>query len=491
MSSGPAGPVTPSDVAAVEVQLPVPSGAGIIGFAVRPGLGAFGPVAYYTADDGVLRSWDIGSDSHTETRCAEWPLRSGLVLAPGGRAVSRVDDDTLALWRLETGEVERTFVVPPNPGSGWRHHINAWDVDTQGRLVASARDKHVRVWDVGSGALVHDMRRYEDQYFSNSFTVAWVDADHLVTCEERGLVRLWSLSSGDVVESWAAPEAGRLEVSKAGRLVQAVRGQLAVITPGRRRRKRVSGADNVWKFCMIDAHHVVTISGEGVEHRDLDSGRLLGVLPVGLPAWFRSSDPWVPRTYLHAVTPDSVVSVGVAGAGALWFPLRFAAPADVAAVPSAPRANAGPDRTDLPMDLATFWSLVETSRRRARRAADEEDTDAAQVEALIELLATRSQAEIVAFDRHFRDRIEEADTRELVYAAADGLGGSSDDGLLYFRCWLVGLGRRSFDSVVNHPARLARLLRRHSSSDRENFDLFNVAETAWEQTFGGPMPTNV
>jgi hypothetical protein len=472
---------------AVDVRLPLPAGATVTGFAVVPGTPTSGPVAHYAADDGTVRSWDLDSGAHTADACEEWPARSGIVLAPGGRAVSQVDQDVLALWRLGTGEVERVLVVPPNAGSGWRYRVNAWDVDARGRLVVSARDKRVRVWDLDTGALLQDARRLDDPFFSPWFTVAWVDDDHVVTSEERGALRLWSVSSGEVVESWDVPEEGPLAVTGAGHLLHRARGQLSVAVPGRRRRRTVPGADDVRTFCLLDGERVVTVGDRGVEHRDVGSGRLLGVLPGGLPPWFRSSDPWPPPTFLAPVPPDSVVSIGAAGVGARWFPHRFPDRSGVAP-PPAP----APDRSGLAMDLATFWSLVETSRRRAQRAADDDDIDGdvddAQVEALVELLRPRTAEELVAFDRHFRDRLAEADTDRMLYAAADELGGTSDDGFLYFRCWLVGLGRRSFESVVDDPSRLARLLRRHRSGGHENVDLLGAAFDAWEERFGGELP---
>ncbi|MGW0706844.1 DUF4240 domain-containing protein [Streptomyces sp. NPDC002643] len=100
------------------------------------------------------------------------------------------------------------------------------------------------------------------------------------------------------------------------------------------------------------------------------------------------------------------------------------------------------------MDDETFWRLVEECRRRTR------DPDE-RLAWLRERLAREPEAGIVRFQTCL-DRVLAPTFTWDLWAAADRImGWCSDDGFFYFRLWLVGLGRETFERVVRDPDSLA------------------------------------
>lgn len=83
------------------------------------------------------------------------------------------------------------------------------------------------------------------------------------------------------------------------------------------------------------------------------------------------------------------------------------------------------------MDVTTFWKLIDTSRRGAK--SDPE----AHAETLQTALARLPPAQIVAFYRLLNHHWVKAYTWNLWAAAYTITDGCSDDGFMYFRCWLV------------------------------------------------------
>ncbi|MEV4561068.1 DUF4240 domain-containing protein [Kitasatospora sp. NPDC049285] len=104
------------------------------------------------------------------------------------------------------------------------------------------------------------------------------------------------------------------------------------------------------------------------------------------------------------------------------------------------------------MDIDEFWQLIDSAREVSgpQRPFDE---------ALVELLAARPEAEILAYEAHF-DRLHAAVYRWDLWAAAYLVGGGcSDDSFMDFRAGLIAQGRTWYeraaadpDALADHPA---------------------------------------
>lgn len=97
------------------------------------------------------------------------------------------------------------------------------------------------------------------------------------------------------------------------------------------------------------------------------------------------------------------------------------------------------------MNDDAFWALID---ELSRRPGDRDE----RLEWLRAELVRRPESECVAFQVRLEKACEGADTR-AVWTAANRVegGGCTDDGFHYFTLWLVGQGRKVYDSVVADP----------------------------------------
>ncbi|MFE0649640.1 DUF4240 domain-containing protein [Streptomyces sp. NPDC059534] len=101
------------------------------------------------------------------------------------------------------------------------------------------------------------------------------------------------------------------------------------------------------------------------------------------------------------------------------------------------------------MNEDAFWALID---ELSRRPGDRDE----RLEWLRAELVRRPATESVAFQVRLEEACEGADSR-AVWTAADLVEGGdcTDDGFHYFTLWLVGQGRKVYESVVADPDTLA------------------------------------
>ncbi len=127
-----------------------------------------------------------------------------------------------------------------------------------------------------------------------------------------------------------------------------------------------------------------------------------------------------------------------------------------------------------------FWKLIDASRA----ARNPQLSDQAQV--LERELACLPPAEIVQFDRMFRELHAKAYTWNLWAAAFIIEGGCSDDGFMDFRSGLIGLGRDAYVDAVRDPATLASQPTRGVDFSQE--ELAYAAANAYRRLTGSDIP---
>src|SRR4051812_39120992 len=126
------------------------------------------------------------------------------------------------------------------------------------------------------------------------------------------------------------------------------------------------------------------------------------------------------------------------------------------------------------MDDKRFWDLIAF----ACPHGDDPDLEVEWYDNLVEQLMTLPPVEIVRFDRWFDDKVDALYTRDLWNAADLVNYGSSDDGFYYFRCWLVGMGRRVYEAALRDPDSLADVT--DPQRDDHEAEIYSVARDAWE-----------
>jgi hypothetical protein len=132
------------------------------------------------------------------------------------------------------------------------------------------------------------------------------------------------------------------------------------------------------------------------------------------------------------------------------------------------------------MDKATFWKLIDSTRRQA-----EGDLDA-HVELLRERLQALEPEDIIQFDKIFRDYWIRAYTWDLWGAAYIIGGGCSDDGFMDFRGWLISKGEKAYENALKDPESLLKVVK--DEDDDCQYEGFQyVASQAWEKKTGKGM----
>jgi hypothetical protein len=131
------------------------------------------------------------------------------------------------------------------------------------------------------------------------------------------------------------------------------------------------------------------------------------------------------------------------------------------------------------MDKATFWKLIDSSRKKAGGDPDE------HVDILRERLQQLEPDEIVQFDKLFREHSARAYTWDLWGAAYLIGGGCSDDGFMDFRGWLISKGEKVYEDALKNPESLTRVVKEDDECQYEGFQY--VASQAWEARTGKGM----
>ncbi|HYE01649.1 MAG TPA: DUF4240 domain-containing protein [Phycisphaerales bacterium] len=127
-----------------------------------------------------------------------------------------------------------------------------------------------------------------------------------------------------------------------------------------------------------------------------------------------------------------------------------------------------------------FWSVIEAARRASG------DDKPALLDALRDLLARRTPAEVRDFKRHLRDLLDEAYTWDLWGAAFLMNGGCSDDAFEYWRAWLIAQGCEVYQAALRDPETLARSrLWFGAPEEYELESLLYVADEVHEDLTGG------
>ncbi|QIP88743.1 DUF4240 domain-containing protein [Streptomyces sp. Tu 2975] len=135
------------------------------------------------------------------------------------------------------------------------------------------------------------------------------------------------------------------------------------------------------------------------------------------------------------------------------------------------------------MDETEFWEIIDSTREAAEGDPEE------HAELLVERLLQLDPDSVLDFARHFEARYNRAYHWDLWGAAAVLLGGASDDAFDYFRCWLIGQGRETFESAVHEPDALAELLDDFDEDiDGDGEELGYAADEAYEQLTGADAP---
>jgi hypothetical protein len=113
--------------------------------------------------------------------------------------------------------------------------------------------------------------------------------------------------------------------------------------------------------------------------------------------------------------------------------------------------------------------------------------DEAVAQEAVHLLAVRPREDILAFDRILDELMAESYRHPLWGAAYTINGGCSNDAFDYFRGWLIGQGRETFERAVADPDSLAGLPAVQEAArewiEFENEAMLSIAWNAYRRVF--------
>ena len=128
------------------------------------------------------------------------------------------------------------------------------------------------------------------------------------------------------------------------------------------------------------------------------------------------------------------------------------------------------------MNESEFWQLIDKVNM------NQEADDYADTNELIGTLSKLAPAEIIEFERIFREKLLENDHFNVMLPLKiidDYVG---DDSYLYYRCWLIAHGQEVVEGVLKEPDFLADFVTEDTEPDLE--DLLYVSTDAFKLSTG-------
>jgi WD40 repeat protein len=229
------------------------------------------------SQDKTLKVWEPGSRLEPPPFKGHTDAVYGVAVTPGGQyLISASWDKTVKVWELRSGCEVRTL-------EGHTHGVNAVTVSRDGRHVLSAsEDRTVKVWELESGRELRTLRGHDCGVDQVTMTP---DGQQVVSATGFE-VRVWDLTTGRKLRTirsrggFLRRKGGSIQVMPCGRYIvpKSRDGTVKVVDLGSERKVGVLREGKYGPYVamvMPDGQRVVTLSGNELRVRELESGREL------------------------------------------------------------------------------------------------------------------------------------------------------------------------------------------------------------------------
>ncbi|KAB8207373.1 quinon protein alcohol dehydrogenase-like superfamily [Aspergillus parasiticus] len=156
----------------------------------------------YGQHDHTFQAWDLTMGASADTNLLHVHHPNYVSFSANTQLVvsAAEDDDALRVWKTDTGELLRTFVVPEKGQ-------NLPSLSANGeRLICANRDGAVAVWDVATGDRLQILNPIPDLEIPD---IAITSDGRTVASADWSVIRFWDVSSGDLLSEiktqWAQP----------------------------------------------------------------------------------------------------------------------------------------------------------------------------------------------------------------------------------------------------------------------------------------------
>ncbi|MBP0022562.1 MAG: hypothetical protein J7540_00970 [Roseofilum sp. SID2] len=124
-----------------------------------------------------------------------------------------MDDTTVRLWNMETGECLHT--IPAH-----HHWVHALTMSHNGEILASgSSDRTIKIWNTNTGNCVHTLTGHNEGVRSISFSA---DAQILASGSEDETIKLWDVYQGALIKTLRVePPYAEMNISEIEGLTQA------------------------------------------------------------------------------------------------------------------------------------------------------------------------------------------------------------------------------------------------------------------------------
>ena len=145
----------------------------------------------------MIRAWEVESGTELRSFAGHVGAIFDLSFAPDGQTFVSVGDSTVRVWSLGTGALLHTFTFPP-PGEGVSQARFAPDghrLVTASLVFTNVKDS-IRVWDL---ATEQKIRSFGGDGFIQTFE--FLAGGHLVTAKGPEKVQVWDIETGQLVRA--------------------------------------------------------------------------------------------------------------------------------------------------------------------------------------------------------------------------------------------------------------------------------------------------
>jgi WD40 repeat protein len=147
------------------------------------------------SDDDTVAVWDLESGALIHQLCRHQAQVTTVAVSPDSRRiVSGSYDKTVAVWDLESGTLIHQL-------SGHQHWVTSVAVTPDGRrIVSGSYDKTVAVWDLEAGTLTHRLSGHQDWVHSVAVSP---DGRRIVSWSADQTLAVWDLEAGALIHRFS------------------------------------------------------------------------------------------------------------------------------------------------------------------------------------------------------------------------------------------------------------------------------------------------